>query len=551
MNNTMPASTRPANATHIARLGDAARWITTDPGSYETACNELREANGGSGIPKFEKLDAPKPAAPPSAPKPAAAALVTAPTPTTAPVVRGSTVSAEGKARSQADFDAAVAAGFAPAASLYERGTMVVDAGVDNARRARVEYDALPLVVDYCRDFENQIAAEERRDVKYPLGKVRMSASGKFALGRGRFLVEDRALSGIMTRFGVGGGSYLRDGCNAELRAINVNRQAVAFAERESKAYENAKLAAEMAGEKIADFQPENVVLRTRKVLGTEHRSTFAAVSETFTAFDVDKIAQSIGMAVPKDARGTVSYDGKRARFEIVFHTNVQPEKFVSGEFFNAAVIVEAKDDGSGSIKVSAAVRQNLCLNLIVIDDARSKVGNIRHVGSVEKLAERFRTAFAEALKKVGPFMERWGYACDDNALEAALVAAGERAHDDEGPVNIREALPGLFDAIIERELVPVRAHGRKREEVVGDLIAMYEKDESSATVGGFVSRAAVANAFTRYAHEVEGARFDPLAETEIERAAGALIMGNTKRPLPWQEPAWMSKASDTANASA
>lgn len=536
---TMPKTPRPANVTHIARLGACAEWITSEANDYKRACDALRAANGGGGVPTFEKVDA----------MPAAVAVV-ASKPEPEPV-RGVTVSVEGKARSQADFDAAVAAGFAPKASLFERGTTVVQTGVDNARRARVAYDALPLVVDYCRDFEAQIAAEERTDVKYPLAEVRMSTPGKFALGRARF--EDRGLKGIMTRMGVGGGTYLLDHCSPELRAINVNRQAVAFGEREAAKYAEQAAAAEAAGETIDPFTAENVVLRTRKATA-EHRSVFAAVSESFTAFDVDKVAEAIGMATPPDARGTVTYDGQRAKFEIVFHSDVQPEKFVAGEFFSAAVVVEAKDDGTGAIKVSAAVRQNLCLNLIIIDEMKSRVGNIRHTGSVEKLAAKFREAFAAAVAKVEPFMKRWGYACQDDALKTALVASGERAHDDDAPVDIHAALPGLFDAILERDLVPVRMHGRKREEVVGDLVQMYELDKSSATMNGYVSRAAVANAFTRYAHEVEGARFDPLAEIDIERAAGNLITGNTKRPLPWQAPAWLTvepEAVENASATA
>jgi hypothetical protein len=522
--NTMPTTPRPANATFIARLGNLAQWITDDAGSMQTVAAELRHANGG-GVPSFEKL-----------------VTETKPTP-----VRGLTVDATGATRSQADFDTAVASGFAPKQALYTRGTMVVQAGVDNARRARQEFDALPLVTDYCVDFKATIAAEERRDMTVGLGDVRMTSKGNIALGRVRLATEDRGLQGIVTRLGCGGAKYLRDGCTPELRAININRQAVAYRETEEAAHK----ALTDAGETTADFAPAKVVLRTRKA--AEGRSTFAAVSESYTPFDVDKVAEAIERAVPAEARGTVNYDGTKARFEVNFHTNTKPEDFVAGEFFDAACIVEAQDDGSGSIKVSAAVKQNLCLNLIIIDAATSLVGNIRHVGDVDKLAAKFRTAFADALKKIEPFMKRWGYACKDNALVKALVAAGEREHDDDTPVDVRAALPGLFDAIIDTGTIPVKSNGRKRADIVADLVAMHDKDiadGSSAVRGGIVSRAAVVNAFTRYAHEVEGAKFDTFNETDIERAAGAML-ANTKRPLPYHTPKWLEASKSEATATA
>jgi len=404
------------------------------------------------------------------------------------------------------------------------------------------------LVTDYYRDFKATIAAEERRDMTFPVGDVRMTSKGNLAFGRVRLAVEDRAIQGLVTRLGCGGARYLRE-CKPELRAININRQAVDYRATE----EAAHTAHTEAGETVAPFAPSSLVLRTRKV-GDAPRSTFAAVTETYTPFDVDKVAEAIERAVPAEARGTVAYDGTKARFEINFHTNTKPEDFVAGEFFDAACVVEATDDGTGSIKVSAAVKQNLCLNLIIIDNASTLVGNIRHVGDVDKLAAKFRTAFADALKKIEPFMKAWGYACKDDALVKALVASGEREHDDKAPVDVRAALPGLFDAIIDTGTIPVKANGRKRPAIVADLVAMYDKDladGSSAVRGGIMSRAAVVNAFTRYAHEVEGAKFDTFNETEIERAAGALL-ANTKRPLPYHTPKWMEakpEASATATA--
>lgn len=521
MTNTMPTADKPANAKYIARLGTIARWITTDPGSMETVCAEMRKENGG-GIPTFEPAPADAPVA-----LPATLAVQTV----------QSGVSATGKARSQADYEAAVKAGFAPKMPLFERGTRVNSTGVENATRERQAWEAMPLVVDYCNDFTAQIASEERKDMSYPLADVRMAGSGRLALGRARFLLEGRGLVGLAARLGCGGGGTYLTKCDPELRAININRQCKAYGE---KAASDHAINVE-AGETDKAYEPEPVVLRTRKA--GEGRSVFAAVSESYTPFDVDKVAEAIGQATPKDARGTVAYDGQKARFEVTFHSNVKPEDYVAGEFFSAAAVIETADDGSGSIKVSAAIKQNLCLNLIILDNAVTKIANIRHTGSVEKLAAKFRTAFEKAIKLIEPFMARWTDACQDDALLKALVASGQREVTDETATDVRNLLPGLFDAVLERDLVPVKNHGRKREAIVSDLLTMYDKDcadGSSAVRGGIVSRAAVCNAFTRYAHEVEGAQFDPFEESEIERAAGRLL--NDVRPMPWQMPKWIEE---------
>jgi hypothetical protein len=88
--------------------------------------------------------------------------------------------------------------------------------------------------------------------------------------------------------------------------------------------------------------------------------------------------------------------------------------------------------------------------------------------------------------------------------------------------------LPGIFNGMIEQQLVPVQ-RGR-REETVRDLMRMWGKDESAATLDreGKLTRAAVVNAVTRYAHEVN---HDSFAQHELESAAGAMLYGAKGKP--------------------
>lgn len=164
-------------------------------------------------------------------------------------------------------------------------------------------------------------------------------------------------------------------------------------------------------------------------------------------------------------------------------------------------------------------------------------VARIRHVGGVAVLARRFAHAFADAQRRIAPFMQQWGFAMREDAVERALAAVGS------GPVPIWQALPGLFGGILERELVPVpvRVAGG-RDAVVKQLVEMYRRDDSAARIDPAtgqprdrVTRAAIVNAFTRYAHEVND---DPWVQREIEQAAGALLWprrgAGEAEPLPY-----------------
>jgi hypothetical protein len=215
------------------------------------------------------------------------------------------------------------------------------------------------------------------------------------------------------------------------------------------------------------------------------------------------------------EARGTVDYDGARTRIEAIYHSDIQPEDYVAGEFFKAGVIIRTDDTGGGSLKVSACVWQNLCLNLIIIDDAEQEVASLRHTGNKESMAERFRQALEEAAGKVEAFRMKWGGACrEDLARDRANVLA------------IDQVVEGYFNGVIEKELVPVRG---RRPEVLKQLVSMHAKDVSSARVNATVTRASIVNAFTRWAHEVN---HDPFFADDVSRAAGKLVTSN--KPLPF-----------------
>jgi hypothetical protein len=459
-------------------------------------------------------------------------------------------VSADGAARSLRDKGALEAVGFAPRTPLYERGTRVIDLGVENARASRAEHDAKPTVEDACTALIQRIAGEERGKCVVEARGIGMTDAGLLHLGAGPALpITLGALGGLTSRLGYSGATYLGEKCPPVLRAMNVNFQRRIIEDREALAAEAATQAAAELG-KRSTWAPQELALRTRRN-AAGGKEVFAAVSPTYTPFDCDKVAEALRRAAATDhrakgARATVAYDGERARFEVMFHSDIQPLDYVAGEFFKAGVLISTSDIGGGAVLVRSAAWQNLCLNLIVIDRCLKPIASIRHVGSVLELTKRFERAFKAALESIGHFLQVWGYACHEDAAARIRQATGEAL-----PAAPLELVEGIFRGIVDSGLVTVKG---RTEAIVEGLVRCWEADESAARQQyNGVTRAAIVNAFTRYAHaELEAG--DPWGEDEISIGAGGLLWGRQGRdpaPLPFltAEDAAAPRAQQTVSS--
>lgn len=415
-------------------------------------------------------------------------------------------VDAEGAARSQKDLETAILAGFAPAQPLYTRGTRVVAAGVANGHRSREQYEALPLLRDACGDLIDRIAKEKRQNLPVPVRGVEMADTGELLLCGERYHLTPAALTQLCTRIGFGGGDYLAR-CPTDLRATNVNE----WIGRKV----HGQLPPHVAARVVSP--DKNVVFRTRENLALGKREIFAVVSVGYTSFDVDRMAEVIGQQLPSDARGEVTYDGLQARWNVLYQTTVQPENFVAGEFFRAGLSLRTADDGTGSLRGSAILFQNLCLNLLIIDRAEKETLRAAHKGSLEKLIAAIHNGVQEGLDAIAPFLKAWGYATTRDVRQ-------DLAYDEElVGLPVSQVIPGIFNGIVERDLVRI---GGQREEVVQRLVNAWEKDTSAArgpTLG------AVVNAFTRYAHEETE---DPWEQDAIQRQASELLRGPVRKGL-------------------
>lgn len=529
--------------------------ITFNNETVVTTSDKFREATdalvarhpGVKGVPRVQVVSSTLTV--PANPSPVSSSTPVRVQPAATPaVVRGTTVDAAGAVRSDRDRLAAAAAGFAPKQPLYTAGTMVLDIGVENARQSRMDFDAKPLVSEYCADFEAQIQAEQRHDMLVRARDVRMGTNGLLELPgrRSPLALTTNAIPGLAYNLDIQSGGTFLQKAPADIRSVNVNYFAARLHEAEEAAkvrYQhqlaNWRLNGSRRDEKPEEPTPSQFKLRVRRnanAMGGEE--AFAAVGPKYGAFDVDKIAAAIRMAAHPEARGSVTYDGEKARFEILFHTNTKPEDFVAGEFFRGGMIIKTDDTGGGSIRGSSMVEQNLCLNLIILDKAVKDVFRIRHIGDVRRMAQEFKVGFAQAQASLEHFLKVWGYAVhDDLAQPGHLVKATDEAFP-----SVREIMiAGIMHGILKEELVPVR--GWRKKDAVPLLVKAWQDDESAAGLAhDGINRGAIVNAFTRFAHEQP--QEDPWVADEIQEAASSLLFGKWRKdgtqapppPLPYQE---------------
>ncbi len=210
---------------------------------------------------------------------------------------------------------------------------------------------------------------------------------------------------------------------------------------------------------------------------------------------NIDKIAAQIMEGVPSNARAKVIYDGYKSRIDVLFHSDLKPEKAVAGEIFKAGVIITTADDGSGSIKISAQMWRNLCLNLYIIDNAKELITSRRHFGA--GIAKAVEEGIKVAQSKISYFMEKW----DAGTIEDVC----ERYNVDNADTILRAL---AFNKV-------VHVSGVRKAEMYKRLKRAWEKEPGH-------SRVAFVNAVTRAAQEEPWKRWTD--EEDLERVGGRLL---------------------------
>jgi len=386
--------------------------------------------------------------------------------------IPGSTVCETGAERATADEALARLAGFSPEPPVYAVGTLINETGHQNLRQSRRDVEELPFVREACDALVARIAAEKREDLKAPIARMRMRADGRVDLEGALFDLSERAFTLIARDVTPGGASYLSE-CPPALRADNLNHWLAR--------------------------QPEKPgTIRTRLNARTGQREIFATASARYQPFDIDELAKVIAHVAPADARGDISYDGRRARFNMLWHTPISPENAVAGEFFKAGVSLTSADDAKTGINAAAELWRNLCLNLIIVHHDSVTTGRVVHLGDVET---KVRAALDSALAMTAPFAKQWGAARIENVV-------------DQYGMDVE----AIFASLSEQRLVHVP--GVDPDDMSERLMRAWHVEPG-------YSKADIVNAITRAAHESPWARMSDYrcdATEELERQAGELL---------------------------
>ena len=346
------------------------------------------------------------------------------------------TVDAAGADRSATDEATCARLGIALPPAFFALGTTLVDIGVDNARKARATFEALPPASEVCEAIAAEVAAEARLAIPAGLSDLTMTARGEltraadgvtrreaFTLG-----IEGSAArqlqSTLRAKLNIGGdpgvvtGLEYPDAAVVACAANTWNRFTALLKTREGKGTERKQvsLLTRMVEQPEVDGKPQP---RARQV--------FAVVSEKYAECDAGKIAKACGELVhdidalaeregkTPDVRAEAVYDRKRVSIDLLTHTTIQPDAQVVGDVFRVGLRVRSDDTGGGSLSVRSVAFRVACRNYTVVS-ADGAITRITHIGDPARILERLQEALQASSGALATFAVQWGKACSKAA---------------------------------------------------------------------------------------------------------------------------------------
>lgn len=356
-------------------------------------------------------------------------------------------------------------AGFSLPPPLFAPGTRVVELGDENFRIERQRVDKMPLFSLAMDRICDQIRHEARSDIEVGLRQCLMTDTGTLTVHGQELAIETGAFQQLAVLGGFGKGlAYLRELCEPELRAFNVNRQ-------------------------LEKTRNRKIVLRTRENI-QGGRQVFAVVTPTYAVVDSDAVLANVHAAL-RDAHTEMRYDGMGVYATALW----MPDEVVdlaAGDVFKVGVRVETDDTGRGRIRISGVAFRNLCLNLIIIGEGEVETVSAVHKGDPSRILSLVRDGVNKARDKISSFLEAWGYA------RTVKVDPME-----------------TFEQWVEEKKLQVRGD-RDRDALVEILLSSWKK-EPGDTLADCV------NAVSRAAHETPTWGLD--VREEFERQAAKLVL--------------------------
>ena len=443
------------------------------------------------------------------------------------------TVDTVGANRSTADETTCARLGIAIPPAFFALGTTLVDVGVDNARKARAAFEALPPASEACQALAAEVTAEDRVSIAAGLSDLSITANGELARAAdGRREAFTLGIEGdaarqlqstLRAKLGIGGdpgvvtGLEYDDAGVVACAAATWNRFTALLKTQEAKGAERKQvsLLTRMVEQKPIDGQPQ-----------PRRRQVFASVSERYAECDAGKIATACGglvrdidaMALQEgktpDVRAEVVYDRKRVSIDLLTHTTIQPDAQVVGDVFRVGLRVRSDDTGGGSLTVRSVAFRVACRNYTVVS-ADGSITRIRHIGDPARLLERLQEALQASSGALATFAVQWGKACGRDAARDLLRGLEtERKRRNELGLLVESLLSSeratgwtaqqgvVLDGIYRSLLM---AHDLAPAKVVEDeVVALRHAYHDPVNIGGATafSPAAINNGLTRWAQD-------------------------------------------------
>lgn len=420
------------------------------------------------------------------------------------------------------DKAAALAAGFTLAETMYTEGTAVNEIGVENAGGSRRKHDSLPSLGDAMHGLSEKIKAEHRRNTLMELKQLILSES---------FALLPRVAPGAAVRVSKRGSYQLANTAYLQLTEfLGIPTTTARWLRSDTV---SAGSAVRLLNEQI-EKSNKTVLVRGRVDAAGDKREVFAVVGEKYPTLDANEVCGVLSKVPLLDhAKGDVAYSrsSTKVMIDASFHSDVVADFYACGELFRAGIRVGLSDSGNGSYRVSAYVVRNLCLNLIILDEAVIEFDRIIHAGSVDSRRERITTAVTKASDAISYFAAKWENA-NKNVLaprDGVVKVKGKKHVIEDEVVTWAKADPhqrvvGLLNGYSQLGLLPHLSGAH-----LDGIADAYFADEVTGREENPITLAGVVNGITRYAHTSGMGRWSADA---LERAAGTLTWRAHVQPV-------------------
>ena len=258
---------------------------------------------------------------------------------------------------------------------FFATGTRMAKEGYAYQATRKREHDAALPIREAGEALRREVIGESREDRIVSAREVSRAIEVNGKISAFGLHLTEQAIRGIATRLESPMLGYVL-GLRGRIIAERAKGDA---ADKSAMQSDKAKIADILAHE-CARAGDVMVKLRTRASVG----DVFAVVSPTYAPADAPEVLAEVLQDLPRDARGTYSYDPSTTAWELRADvwTPTPVEEQAVGEAFSGYVSFQSRDDGGSSFRGGGGVLLLRCLNASTYTAQSSAVRRV-HRGSI------------------------------------------------------------------------------------------------------------------------------------------------------------------------